>query len=228
MAFASLYGHYQEIRTCNLINTTAIFSTTFTPFEKSTSKHLYCRNQTYQGTTYSYCKVLRRYSIRGSQYAPSGRPSKCKASGDDCHTQTKRGKQDHTKRKHSHSLNVKLNQPNPFQHWQGHWRIQSKCLDSLSWCTQLVLNLFFIAVSGIHTECKLVGVVIKQYTSHNNTATKIFLSSLKKCYVRHKGWFKTVCIFCIQWCSASAFIEIAHTLALLTDSHFVNGCYLVL
>ena len=57
---------------------------------------------------------------RGSQYAPSGRPPKRKASGEDCHTQTKRGKQDHTKRKHSLSLNVKLNQPNPFKHGQGH------------------------------------------------------------------------------------------------------------
>ena len=56
----------------------------------------------------------------GSQYAPSGRSPKCKASGDDCHTQTKCGKQDHTKRKHSHSLNVKLNQSNPFKHGQGH------------------------------------------------------------------------------------------------------------
>ena len=57
---------------------------------------------------------------RGSQYASSGRPPKRKASGEDCHTQTKRGKQDHTKRKHSLSLNVKLNQPNPFKHGQGH------------------------------------------------------------------------------------------------------------
>ena len=44
---------------------------------------------------------------RGSQYAPSGRPPKRKVSAEDCHTQTKRGKQDHTKRKHSLSLNVK-------------------------------------------------------------------------------------------------------------------------
>ena len=34
---------------------------------------------------------------RGSQYAPSGRPPKCKVSAEDCHTQTKRGEQDHTK-----------------------------------------------------------------------------------------------------------------------------------
>ena len=57
---------------------------------------------------------------RGSQYAPSGRPPKCKASAEDCHTQTKRGKQDHTKRKHSLSLNVNVNQPNPFKHGQRH------------------------------------------------------------------------------------------------------------
>ena len=48
---------------------------------------------------------------RGSQYAPSGRPPKRKASGEDCHTQTKRGKQDHTKRKHSLSLNVESAKP---------------------------------------------------------------------------------------------------------------------
>ena len=123
MAFASFLLSirilYQEIGTCKLSNPTAILSTTFILREKSTSKHLYCRNQTYQGTIYSYCKALRRYS-KGKSIAPSGRPPKRKASGEDCHTQTKRGKQDHTKRKHSLSLNVKLNHPNPFKHGQGH------------------------------------------------------------------------------------------------------------
>ena len=106
-----LYGHYQEIVTCKLSNPTAIFSTTFILCDRSTSKHLYCRNQMYQGTTYSYIARHREGIARESQYVPSGRPHKRKASSEDCHTQTKRGKQDHTKRKHSLSLNVESAKP---------------------------------------------------------------------------------------------------------------------
>ena len=57
---------------------------------------------------------------RGSQHAPSGRPPKRPVSGEDCCVQTKRGKQDHTKRRHRLHLNVKCNQLNPFKHGQGH------------------------------------------------------------------------------------------------------------
>ena len=76
-------------------------------------------------------------------------------------------------------MNVKLNQPNPFEHWQGH--VQSECLDTLL----MYSNVFFIAVSGTHTECKLFEVVIKQYTSHKNTATEILLAHLERVlYIR--------------------------------------------
>ena len=59
---------------------------------------------------------------RGSQHAPSGSLPKRPLSGEDCYVQTKRGKQDHTKRRHRLHLNVKCNQLNPFKHGQGHCR----------------------------------------------------------------------------------------------------------
>ena len=107
------------------------------------------------------------------------KPPKREVSAEDCHPQTKRGKQDYTKRKHSLSLNVKLN---PFKHGQGCWQIcipiynPTLCtweyLALLSWCS-CYINCSYIIVSGTHTECILVAVVMKQYTSHKNTVTKV-------------------------------------------------------
>ena len=117
--FYCLYGHCQKTEPV----------TSATPQLSSLLHSYFVKNQPASTTTAGTRRIKvpptaiarRREGIaRGSQYAPSGRPPKRKTSAEDCQTQTKRGKQDYTKRKHSLSLNVhEIKSAKPFQTWAG-------------------------------------------------------------------------------------------------------------
>ena len=107
-------------RTEPMTSTTPHLSTLLhTYFKKPSSmtSNAGCRQIHVQPTALS----RRREGIpKGSQRAPAGRPQKRLLEQSDCHIQTKRGKQDHVKRKQNLILNERKNQPNHFKHGSGH------------------------------------------------------------------------------------------------------------